>query len=138
MARSAPSEELPDAAREAAVAQPPAAALASAEIAALVEAAVVDDAPAVAAAVLAEATVVEAASAALGARDAGVGGAHGGRGAPPPAITPRATDADAPRVHIGRIDVTVLADAPAPAPGTRGGPGGGDRHFLSRHYLRRP
>jgi hypothetical protein len=49
---------------------------------------------------------------------------------------PLASDDGAPHVHIGRIDVTVLAETPAPAAGARGDDG--DRHFLSRHYLRRP
>ncbi len=54
-----------------------------------------------------------------------------------PAVTSLASDSGAPRVHIGRIDVTVLADSPAPDAGARGS-SDDDRHFLSRHYLRRP
>lgn len=88
--------------------------------------------------VVAVAAVVEAAAVGdvagfAGSPDA-LHAAHAVRGVSAPGTS--AADERGPRVHIGRIDVTVLADAPAPAP--RVGADGGDRHFLSRHYLRRP
>jgi hypothetical protein len=82
---------------------------------------------------------VEAIHDAAGAvRDAGVSGVRSRHAASPHAVTTLASESGAPRVHIGRIDVTVLADTPAPGAGARGSSDDGDRHFSSRHYLRRP
>lgn len=52
-----------------------------------------------------------------------------------PAMVPPAPTPAAPSLRIGRIDVTVLAEAPRVAP--RADASGLDPHFLSRHYLRR-
>ncbi|HSI51442.1 MAG TPA: hypothetical protein VLA61_24505 [Ideonella sp.] len=48
---------------------------------------------------------------------------------------PRTAETAAPVLRIGRIDVTVLAPAAAPAAPRL--PAGGDASFLSRNYLRR-
>jgi hypothetical protein len=86
----------------------------------------------------ANAVVESAHGAARALRDAGISEPPSRQEASPHPVTPRASDSDGPRVHIGRIDVTVLADTPAPGAGARGSFDDGDRHFLSRHYLRRP
>jgi len=64
---------------------------------------------------------------------------HAATGHPTPAVTPapqtRGSTADpAPRLSIGRIEVTVLS---APQPARAPGRPAGDDAFLSRHYLRR-
>jgi hypothetical protein len=53
-----------------------------------------------------------------------------------PRTTTRADPPAAAGLHIGRIDVTVLAQAPRPAPAAPTSPLL-DSQFLSRNYLRR-
>jgi hypothetical protein len=81
---------------------------------------------------LAQAVVAQSRAATAGPRAARVGAPEGER-APAPAHAPPA----GPRVHIGRLDVTVLAPevAPARAAPARSAASSGD--FLSRNYLRR-
>jgi hypothetical protein len=139
VARSAPSEDPNDAqaptaaVREVAPAERLAEPATSGDIAADVAAAIAAAAP-----VLAHAAAESAPDAAYAARVASAVAPRAQYAAPPRVVAPAATDSAAPRVHIGRIDVTVLADAPVPGAGARGGADSSDRHFLSRHYLRRP
>jgi hypothetical protein len=86
----------------------------------------------------ADAVIESTHGAARAPRDRGIKQRESRQMSSPHAVMSHASDSDASRVHIGRIDVTVLADAPEPGAGARGSSDDGDRHFLSRHYLRRP